>query len=375
MGFELYTDFFGFSERPFTLSPDPDFLFWSKSHSKAFTVLEFGIMTRAPLTVVTGEVGAGKTTLIQYMLRAMGEKATIGLISNAQGGKGDLLHWVLYSLGIETVPGDNYISMFQRFQDYVIEQYAQGRHVILVIDEAQNLTVEALEELRMFTNINSGKDELLQLVLMGQPELREMIARPELRQFAQRVAATYHLTGLNAMDTRDYIRHRLQHVGGTGDEISVFATKAIYDESAGVPRIINKLCDLALIYAASVERKVVGIDLIRELLLDGLFVKTHTSAPQGEAPGDANMDTTAPRTRVTTEMNTRPDMRAPSGSLAPSLTRNFTPPTMPNLSHAVEPRQSVYQLHNALKPGRPQDDTEDTKASPSTDGQIKGAVE
>jgi type II secretory pathway predicted ATPase ExeA len=371
MGPDLYTDFFGFSERPFTLSPDPDFLFWSKSHSKAFTVLEFGIMTHAPLTVVTGEVGAGKTTLIQHMLRAMGEKATIGLISNAQGDKGDLLHWVLYSLGIDTIPGDSYISMFQRFQDYVIEQYAQGRHVILIIDEAQNLTAEALEELRMFTNINSGKDELLQLVLMGQPELREIIARPELRQFAQRVAATYHLQELNATDTRDYIRHRLQHVGGTGDEFSVFATKAIYEESGGVPRIINKLCDLALVYAASVERKVVGIDLIRELLADGLFVKTRI--PLAPAPEDTGGNPpTSPQENTGTNTSV-PSL--PSGSLAPKLTRSFIPPSTPNLSQALAPKKGVFQLHNSIKPGRSQDGTKDTDASPATDDQLKGAAE
>lgn len=274
MSAELYTDFFGFTERPFTLSPDPDFLFWSDNHKRALTVLEYGIMTRAPLTVVTGEVGAGKTTLIQYLLRTMEKGATIGLISNAQGGRGDLLHWVLYSLGIKTVPEDDYISMFQRFQDFVIEEYAEGRHVILVIDEAQNLSIEALEELRMFTNINSGKDELLQLILVGQPELRQLISAPGLVQFAQRVTTAYHLKELDATATRDYIRHRLQHVGGTGDEISIFAVKAIYQETRGVPRIINKLCDLALVYAASVERRIVGIDLIRELLADGLFVKT-----------------------------------------------------------------------------------------------------
>lgn len=274
MSAQLYTTFFGFSERPFTLQPDPDFLFWSEGHKRARTVLEYGIMTHAPLTVVTGEVGAGKTTLIQYLLRSLEDRATIGLISNAQGGRGDLLHWVLYSLGLRSDSSDDYISMFQRFQDFVIEEYAEGRHVVLIIDEAQNLSIEALEELRMFTNINSGKDELLQLILVGQPELRQLISAPALLQFAQRVTASYHLKGLDATNTRDYIRHRLMHVGGTGDEISIFAIKAIYEETRGVPRLINKLCDLALVYAASAERRTVGIDLVRELLSDGLFVTT-----------------------------------------------------------------------------------------------------
>lgn len=277
MSRSLYTDFFGFTERPFTLSPDPDFLFWSDNHRKALAVLEYGIVTHAPLTVITGEIGAGKTTLIHHLLRNAQKDMTIGLISNAQGGRGDLLHWVLYALGIKSERGDDYISMFQSFQNFVIEEYAQGRYVILVIDEAQNLSVEALEELRMFTNINSGKDELLQLILVGQPELRDLIAAPGLVQFAQRVTATYHLKNLDGAATSDYIQHRLRHAGGSGEEISSIAIHAIYQETRGVPRLINKICDLALVYAASEERVGVGVDLIRELLADGLFISTDSS--------------------------------------------------------------------------------------------------
>lgn len=276
MAAELYTSFFGFSERPFTILPDPDFLFWSDSHRRAYSILEYGIATRAPLTVVTGEIGAGKTTLIQRLLDSLDDDIIVGLISNAQGGRGDLLRWVLYALGIDAARDEDYITMFKKFQDFVINGYANGQHVILVIDEAQNLSAEALEELRMFTNINSNKDELLQLVLVGQPELREIIASPTLVQFAQRVTASYHLRELDAKATKAYIRHRLKHVGGSGDEFSSFAITQIFEETGGVPRLINKLCDLALVYAAVASRTVVGIDLIRELVADGLFIKPHT---------------------------------------------------------------------------------------------------
>ena len=194
--------------------PDPDFLFWSQAHTRAFAILEYGLVTHAPLTVVTGEVGTGKTTLVQALLRQIDEDITIGLISNAQGGRGDLLRWVLSALDIPPDPSDDYVTLFEQFQDFVIDEYAAGRFVVLIIDEAQNLTHEALEELRMLTNINSNKDALLQLILLGQPELRMRITDPSLRQFAQRVTATYHLDPMDLATTRQYIRHRLCHRAG-----------------------------------------------------------------------------------------------------------------------------------------------------------------
>nr|WP_232825031.1 AAA family ATPase [Primorskyibacter marinus] len=269
---DLYLQHFGFSERPFTLLPDPDFMFWSKAHKRAFSVLEYGLMTRAPLTVVTGEVGTGKTTLLQAMLADMSEDAVVGLISNAQGGRGDLLCWVLNAFDLAVAPGADYVTMFQQFVDFVLEQYAHGHFVVLVIDEAQNLTPETLEELRMLTNVNSNKDELLQFVLLGQPELREMISQPELRQFAQRVSVSYHLTPMDRANTGDYIRFRLRSVDGTGEEISGEATDIIHEISGGVPRMINKICDLALVYAASAEMEQVGGDIVRELMEDGVIL-------------------------------------------------------------------------------------------------------
>lgn len=270
---ELYSTHFGFRERPFSLSPDPEFLFWSKAHARAMAVLEYGLVTRAPLTVVTGEVGTGKTTLIQALLQKLDDEVTLGLISNAQGDRGDLLRWVMNALEVPLPAERDYVSLFQHFQNFVIEEYAAGRHVVLVIDEAQNLGAEMLEELRMLTNINSGKDELLQIILTGQPELRQLITRPELRQFAQRVTATYHINPFDLRDTRAYIHHRLELVGGLGDEITPSAVRRIYEESEGIPRIINKLCDLALVYAASADQKKVSLPTIRELYKDGLILK------------------------------------------------------------------------------------------------------
>ncbi|WP_299819510.1 AAA family ATPase [uncultured Jannaschia sp.] len=274
---DLYSAHFGFRERPFTLSPDPDFLFWSKAHLRAFSVLEYGLMTRAPLTVVTGEVGIGKTTLVQALLDRLDDEVTAGLLSNVQGDRGALLRWVLNALDVDDMPaGSDYVDLFQRLQDFVLDEYASGRRVVLIIDEAQNLGFDTLEELRMLTNINSGKDELLQLILVGQPELRDMISRPELRQFAQRVSASYHLDPMDLETTRAYVDHRLRHVGGDGSEFTPEAVAAIHRESDGVPRIINKLCDLSLVYAASAGQEEVDSDTVQELVNDGLVLKTRT---------------------------------------------------------------------------------------------------
>ena len=271
---DLYTEHFNFSERPFSLLPDPDFLFWSRAHTRAFSILEYGLVTRAPLTVITGEVGTGKTTLVQALLKHIDADFTVGLISNAQGDRGDLLRWVLSALDIRPDPSGDYVVLFEQFQDFVIEEYAAGRSVVLVIDEAQNLTHETLEELRMLTNINSNKDDLLQLILLGQPELRFRITAPELRQFAQRVTATYHIEPMDLATTRQYIRHRLEHVGGTGHEISPQAMRMVFETSQGIPRMINKICDLALVYTASAGHKTVSITTIKELVRDGVILPT-----------------------------------------------------------------------------------------------------
>lgn len=278
MSSDLYSNFFGFVERPFKILPDPDFLYWSKAHRRAYAVLEYGMVTRAPLTVVTGEVGTGKTTLIQALLGQMSNEVTVGLISNAQGGRGDLLRWVSSALNLPFGSEEDYVTLFNQFQDFVISEYGAGRYVLLIIDEAQNLETEVLEELRMLTNINSNKDELLQLILVGQPELQDKIAQPELRQFAQRVSATYHIDPMDTLTTHSYISHRLKHAGGTGNEFTPQAIQYIYYQSQGIPRIVNKLCDLALVYAASEEQKTVDISTVEELIKDGI-VKPMTPPP------------------------------------------------------------------------------------------------
>jgi len=268
---ELYTGFFGLTERPFTLVPDPSFLYWSGQHKRAFAVLEFGIMSRAPITLITGEIGSGKTTLLQQLLSQMDDTVTVGLISNAQGDRGELLQWILNALSVKADTSGSYVDLFQAFQDFMIAEYAKGRRVILIIDEAQNLSGEGLEELRMLTNINANKDELVQLILVGQPELKSIILSPNMRQLAQRVAASFHLTGMSAETVAEYIAHRLKVAGGTGKEFTPSACKAIYNATRGVPRLVNQLCEFSMLYAWSSEVPVITKDTVKSVLDDGVF--------------------------------------------------------------------------------------------------------
>ena len=270
-GVGFYMDFFGFRERPFTLVPDPDFLFWSAQHRRAYSVLEFGVLSRAPITLVTGGVGCGKTTLLRELLRQFGDKVTVGLISNAQGGRGELIQWVLNALDVKFDPTIGYVQLFQKLQDYLIEEYASGRRVVLIFDEAQNLSKESLEELRMLTNINSGKDEVIQLVLVGQPELRDMILDPALRQLAQRIAASFHLRPLDEAAVLELIAHRLKAAGGSGEEVTESAAKMVYRVTHGVPRLVNQLCDMALLYAWSMDHHHVDRHVVQSVLDDGVF--------------------------------------------------------------------------------------------------------
>ena len=280
---EFYLNYFGLDQRPFTLLPDPEFLYWSEQHRRGYAVLEYGIMSRAPITILTGEIGAGKTTLLQKLLGQIEYGVTVGLISNAQGNRGEILQWVLNSLDVEFEPNASYVQNFQKLQDFLVDEYAQGRRVILVFDEAQNVSVEGLEELRMLTNINSNKDELIQLILVGQPELRDMIRDPRMNQLAQRVAASFHLNRMDRDGTRAYIVHRMKTAGGTGEEFTKDATTLIFEATGGVPRLINQLCDFGLLYSWTDDSRVVHKDCIQSILDDGTFFWAEGFPDQGKA--------------------------------------------------------------------------------------------
>jgi type II secretory pathway predicted ATPase ExeA len=261
----MYERYYGFREKPFSLLPDPAFLHLGSQHSKAYALLEYGVLNRAGFTVLTGEIGCGKTALIRHLLNALDEDVTVGLLSNTHSRFNDLLEWVLMAFGLDYVSKQP-VRNYDVFVEFLISEYARNRRVVLIVDEAQNLSAAALEELRTLSNINADKDQVLQLILVGQSELRTTLSQPGLRQLAQRVSAHYHLEPLDAQDTVRYIRHRLDHAGGSTDLFSHEACRLIHRKSRGVPRLINLLCDTALVYGFAENAEVIDENLVQEVI-------------------------------------------------------------------------------------------------------------
>ena len=263
----MYEDFFGLTEKPFSIQPDPSFLYWGRTHRLAYAMLEYGVLNHACISVITGEVGCGKTTLIHRLLEQLSDTHTVTLLSNIQEGRGDLLSWVLMGFG-QPFAGKSHVELFAQLQTYFIGEYAKGRRIILIIDEAQNLSMDMLEELRLLSNINAGKDQLLQLILVGQPELKGLLNKPELLQLAQRVGSDFHLTPLNKEEVHAYVETRLAIAGCKRRIFTDRAIDLIAEQSRGVPRVINIIADTALVYAFSAEDLVVGVETIRSVIRD-----------------------------------------------------------------------------------------------------------
>ena len=262
----MYEAFYQLREKPFTILPDPDLIYWGKMHSMAFTMLEFGVMNTAGFTVITGEIGSGKTTLLRHLLKKISPGITVGLISNSPQGRQELLQWILMSLG-QPFEGD-YPNLFKHLQDYLYGQFANGRRTILIIDEAQNLEPDALEHLRMISNINADKFQILQLILVGQPQLRDLLLSPKLHQFAQRISSDFHMRPLDEKEVANYIGFRLQAVGSPRPLFTAEACRLIAAASGGIPRMINVLCDTALVYGFANDKKNVSDQLVRDVIAD-----------------------------------------------------------------------------------------------------------
>jgi general secretion pathway protein A len=250
----MYESFFGFKDKPFSLLPDPSLFYPSQIHREALTLLEYGLYNQAGFTVITGEIGSGKTTLMRYLLDRLEQDMTVGLISHTHQSLGRIMDWICAAFDVQA-PRDDRIAQHQAFVDFLLAEYARGRKTLLIIDEAQNLDRDTLEEIRLLSNVNSEHDILLQLLLLGQPELREQLRQPGLEQFIQRISASYHLGRLTPEDSCRYIRHRLRIAGGRPDIFTPDACHAIFHYSQGIPRLINLICDTALVFAYGAGEK------------------------------------------------------------------------------------------------------------------------
>jgi general secretion pathway protein A len=261
----MYESFYGLKEKPFNLLPDPEYLYMSQGHENAFTHLEYAISENKGFVVITGEIGSGKTTLTRYLLNQLPQDIQVGLINNTYMPPGQFLKMICQEFELDT-GGMDEAEMVSRFHAFLLEQYAANKRVTLIIDEAQNLTPKTLEEIRMLSNLEAEKHHLIQIVLVGQPELIRKLQSKELEQFTQRVTVHCHLNGLSRMEIDRYIRFRLE-VAGTmrSDIFDPGAIEAVAKHSRGIPRLINILCDMALVYGYAEEISVINEEIIEEV--------------------------------------------------------------------------------------------------------------
>jgi len=276
----MYEEFYGFREKPFQIVPNPEYLYRSLKHDKALTLLEYGLSESLGFILLTGEIGSGKTTLIQYILTQLDEDIEAGVIFNTNVTSDQLLGMILNEF--EIPPRDNKADMLEALNQFLVDLYAENRRALLIIDEGQNLSVEALEETRMLSNLQSDDQTLLQIMLVGQPELKKKLQDPSMRQFAQRISVNYHLTSLNLEETGEYIAHRLQKAGGSLDLFTPTAVELIFKLSEGIPRSINIACQAALVYGFADEAPRITQDIVRQLIQDNIGISLDVAAKETE---------------------------------------------------------------------------------------------
>jgi general secretion pathway protein A len=324
----MYERFYRLRERPFALTPDPDYLYPSRVHREALSYLRYGIESHAGFIVITGAIGSGKTMLLQTMMRTLDGQTTVARVMNTLLDPRELVESAMIDLGLDPA-GKSKPAMLKQFGDFLVNERMAGRLVLLVIDEAQNLTLPALEEIRMLSNLETEKSKLLQIVLIGQPDLRDKLDRSELEQLRQRITVSYHLEALDAEETAHYINHRLARASiGAPMEFGPDVTNRVHRRSGGVPRLINVISDAALVFGYGEERPEIDGALVDEVVADldatgVLGPRANSERHASVVPPDAyidQMDTTIrPTTTATDGMGATMNLSMPN--VASGVTR------------------------------------------------------
>jgi type II secretory pathway predicted ATPase ExeA len=263
----MYESHFGLSAKPFALAPDTSFLFPSRRHGFGLLALKYGLANQASFALLTGEVGSGKTLMLHKLLAELGPEYRAGLIGHTSPGFGNLLQWICVAFDLDH-HGKSMAGLYQTFVQFLKATHAAGTRAVLIVDEAQNLGPAQLEELRVLSNVNADRNLMLQTLLVGQPELRTLLQQPNLRQFAQRISSDYHLQGLNQQEAHDYVHHRLLRAGGSFELIRPEAIDLAWQASGGIPRLINLLCDQAMVYALGDDARFVDAATMKAVIED-----------------------------------------------------------------------------------------------------------
>ena len=279
----MYTEYFNLKVKPFELVPNPNFLYQSNSHKKALNYLKYGLHEQAGFILLTGEVGSGKTTILRNLVYEIGQDVALAMVFNTKVSSKQILTMINEDFGL-SVSGKDKISLLRELNDFLVELHAQNRHAVVIIDEAQNLSISALEEIRLLSNLEASDAKLLQIILVGQPELNKAITCDELRQLRQRISIHCQLAPLTQSETKDYVYHRLETAGNREALMWGEGTfDALFEYSQGIPRLINIFCDFILLAACAENTKELSSQFVADVISDVSW-DSHVSGATGHIP-------------------------------------------------------------------------------------------